>query len=383
MNRTIKYFTSHLLTPISHSEREDLYYRVNNMAYEELCSLYQALEDDVEITISCEESLYDWEFFRQLLRHMRSVKRQYEGGNKSIKMLVSEYKAACETDCTKDIMDISNELFERFAHQSFEDQKLIFKTLIRSKYRLDAYDLLNDTWAKIFVKDLQRLWLKEGETHLIRYIIRYSSEEFLLKHIDELQLYSSYYRELCIRLGNNHSFTIDKHRFYNKWDYFAAMYRLNRGIDGEYILRELFRVIEYGITNASKLYDMEICLLSTQHDSHLAISAKLIRQVNNAVCVMHGAKMSKELAYFYEWDSQIIRTLGEYAEVWSEENGEELTFYQRWMKYCELAIENFPSEYSTYIPRQEAKNHQRREKMLRELQPMIEELELEVVDTPF
>lgn len=383
MNRTIKYFTSHLINPVSHSEREDLYYRVNNMEYKELCSLYEALGNIDEVTTAYEELAYDWVFFRQLLHHMRSIKTQYEGGNKSIKVLVSEYKAACETDCTKDIMDISNELFERFAHQSFEDQKLIFKTLIRSEYRIDAYNLLNDSWAKIFVKDLQRLWLKEGETHLIRYIIRYSSEEFLLKHIDKLQQFSTDYRELCIRLGNNPSFTIDKHCFYDRWDYFVAMYRLNRGIEGEHILRELFRVIEHGITNASKLYDMEICLLCTHHDSHLDISAKLIRQVNNAVCAMHGAKMSKELAYFYEWDSQIIRTLGEYAEVWSEENGEELTFYQRWMKYCELAIENFPSEYSTYIPRQEAKNHQRREKMLRELQPMIEELELEVADTPF
>ena len=353
------------------------------MEYKELCSLYEALGNIDEVTTAYEELAYDWVFFRQLLHHMRSIKTQYEGGNKSIKVLVSEYKAACETDCTKDIMDISNELFERFAHQSFEDQKLIFKTLIRSEYRIDAYNLLNDSWAKIFVKDLQRLWLKEGETHLIRYIIRYSSEEFLLKHIDKLQQFSTDYRELCIRLGNNPSFTIDKHCFYDRWDYFVAMYRLNRGIEGEHILRELFRVIEHGITNASKLYDMEICLLCTHHDSHLDISAKLIRQVNNAVCAMHGAKMSKELAYFYEWDSQIIRTLGEYAEVWSEENGEELTFYQRWMKYCELAIENFPSEYSTYIPRQEAKNHQRREKMLRELQPMIEELELEVADTPF
>ena len=308
---------------------------------------------------------------------------QYEGGNKSIKRLIAEYKASCAANSTEEIMEISNELVERFAYQSFEEQKLIFKTLIRSEYRLDAYNLLNDTWAEMFVKELQRQWLKDDDTNLIRYIIRYSSEEFLLKHLDKLQLCDSDYGELCVRLGNNPSFTIDKHRFYDRWDYYAAMYRLKRDIDGEYILRELFKVIEHGITNASKLYDMEICLLCTHRNSHLDISAKLIRQVNNAVCAMYDAKMSKELAYFYEWDSKIIRALGEYAKVWNKENGEELTFYQQWMKYCEIAIDNFPSEYSTYITWHRAKSNQRRETMLQELQPLIEELDLEVADTTF
>lgn len=383
MNRTHKYFISHLLNPVSQSEREDLYYRVNNMAYKELCSLYKTLGDIEEVTHYGEESVYDWDFLSRLLRHMRSIKRQYEGGNKSIKRLIAEYKASCAANCTEEIMEISNELVERFAYQSFEEQKLIFKTLIRSEYRLDAYNLLNDTWAEMFVKELQRQWLKDDDTNLIRYIIRYSSEEFLLKHLAKLQLYDSDYAELCVRLGNNPSFTIDKHRFYDRWDYYAAMYRLNREIDGEYILRELFKVIEHGITNASKLYDMEICLLSTYRNSHLNISAKLIRQVNNAVCAMCDAKMSKELAYFYEWDSKIIRALGEYAKVWNKENGEELTFYQQWMKYCEIAIDNFPSEYSTYITWHRSKSNQRRETMLQELQPLIEEFDLKVADTTF
>ena len=375
MDNMNEYFSTHLIAPASHAELDSLCYRVNNMSYDEVCSIYREVRKFYNRD-------YDYEAVERLSQHIKRVKVKLEGGNKPIKQLIKEFKNA---SCKEDAEEIADELYERFDKQSFEEQRLIMKTLIKTDYRHEAYYRLNNTWGEMVVKDLQRHWLKWGDDQPIIYIIRFSSEEFLVKHAEKLSSAGDIeYLELCLRLANNPKFVIEEHRFYSKCFYYALLYKLDRGIDKEFLQRELFKTIEENLMDFPELYvDELLYTYSNYHDSNNYVSIRYLPNVRNAIHAMQSVGIKDELYYFYDWDSQIIRTLGEYAEVWSEENGEELTFYQRWMKYCELATDNFPTEYATKIKKRIEDHKQRQERVIEELKPFMEDFELELCDTPF
>ena len=380
MNNTSEYFISQLKNPVSVSELDNLFYRVDTMSYDDICSLYRDLRNHSEKYTFGDGPRYDWEAINRLLRHIKSVKTKLEGGNKPIKQLINDNKSACCEDAAAEIAD---ELYDRFKHQSFEDQRLIMKTLIKPDPRDEAYYLLDDVWGKMFVKELQRHWLKCGDTQPIEYIIKFSSEEFLLIHLDDLTTSGIVYMELCLRLANNPLFVIDEHRFSNRRHYYAILYKLGRGVDGEYFTRELFKAIENALMTFSKHYVEHLYRFEYRVDSDSLISAKLFPEVHDAIWAMQYVGIKDEVFYFYDWDSNIIRQLREFTKTWQEEKGEEMPFYEMWSKYRELAIENFPAEYAMLIKKKAEENKQKQLEMVEQLRPFMEELDLEWCDTPF
>ena len=380
MNKTSEYFISQLISPVSSSELDSMFYRVSVMSYDEVCSLYRALYNHSEEYTFGNGPKYDWGSINRLLRHIKSVKTRLEGGYKSIKQLIKDYKSA---SCEDEASAIADELYDRFKHQSFEDQKLIMKTLIKTNDRQEAYYLLNDTWGEMFVKDLQRHWLRWGDTQPIVYIIKFSSEEFLLKHLDDLTTRGIEYMELCLRLANNPEFVIDEHRFSNRWQYYAILYKLGRGVDGEYMLRELFKIIENTLITSSEYYISYLWTLNDHHEKDHFISAQLFPEVLEAICAMQYVGIKDEVLYFYDWDTNITRQLKEFMLSWHDEHGVEPAFHEMWMKYRELAIENFPAEYAILIKKKAEENKQKQLEMVEQLKPFMEDLGLEWCDTPF
>lgn len=146
--------------------------------------------------------------------------------------------------------DAADELFDRFNYISYNEQKRVLKAFLNSEYRCMARQLLDDEWAKMFLTTLQRNWIKDGDTTAVKYIIKNSDEDFLLKHIVKLANdWTSEYNLLCIRLGHNPRFTLDEKLLWRKWSYYTVMCVLGRGINSKDILAEVF-------AKSNKLYSM-------------------------------------------------------------------------------------------------------------------------------
>lgn len=108
------------------------------------------------------------------------------------------------------------------------------------------------------------------------------------------------------------------------------------------------------------------------------ISAKLIPEVQNALRNMRDAEFNEELEFFYRWDSDIRAKL-EAAERELESQGKKCDNLQdRWSLYCKIAKENFP-DISLFWQQSTKCN----EDVIAKLQPMLDELGLEIDDSPF
>ena len=372
MKNINEYIVSRLAKPVSYSEIDMIYWHLEKMSHAELCSLNIALNNIYQSSSSEEGISYDWEIIERLTKNLKRRKIALEGGNKSIKQLLAELKNASSED---EKMDIGEELFERFEHQSFGDQKLIFKGLIKEGCMLQVYNLINDKWGEIFIKELERIWRRDDDNMFARYIVKFSSEEFLLKHIERLSMHKHLYPTLCIRLSNNPAFVIDNNMFDNKWDYRATMYKLGRGEEREVLRRDIFKLIEHAIHNAAISYDDIMVIHRSTEEKVRYISILLNRTVRYATFAMQHAELNEEIEYIYEWDSQNIRELYKSLDEWYEEHGEELTFRQLWFAYCEVAKRNFPSEHQSIGKHSEAK-------LLEQLQPMLDDMGFELYDSP-
>ena len=252
MNNANEYIISQLKKPTNYSDIDFILWMVNKMTHEEVCSLDSDLSEISETVSMNEEFVYDWDAIRRICHCIKKLKARYSGGNKTLSKLIAELKE-------NNSFEVADELFDRFDYISYNEQKRVLEALLNSEYRCMARQLLDDEWAKMFLTTLQRNWIKEGDTTAVKYIIKYSDEDFLLKHIDKLaNEWTSEYNLLCIRLGHNPRFTLDERLLWRKWSYYTVMCVLGRGINSKEILAEVFSEVKQAIFDASdSLADIE------------------------------------------------------------------------------------------------------------------------------
>ena len=364
MENINRYIISQLKRPVDRLKLMAINNIVKILSVEELCSLYDEVADIIDDT-----NAYDWDAIHRVLRWVRRAAWDKIGGNKTITELVKLYK---ETGSKL----AGDELCERFEHQSFEVQKCIFKTLIHTDYILDLYHYLNDTWGKILVDDLKQMW-EDGITDIgVEYVIKFADEEFIWKHKDEFM--QRHYDLVAMRLGNDPRFVVDRKKCGYKWVYYRVMQHLGEGVDREQLLKELFQTIAFCIKNASRytyIIEQNLDMLG----GGCYVSAQLILDV--AIAIREFCKMGlhDEVLLFHEWDTSIRQKVDKKIAERYDDSQYELSSSEMWMMYCNIARRNFPEKYA-YMVAEDPRCIKRRNEMIDELKPFIEQFGFEVED---
>lgn len=362
METTNQYIITQLKKPVDRLKLMTIGNIIKILSNEELCSLYDEIAD-----ITDDSNTYDWDAIHKVLRWVRRAAWDKMGGNKTITELVKLYK---ETGSKL----AGDELCERFEHQSFEVQKCIFKTLIHTDYILDLYPYLNDTWGKILVDDLKQMW-EDGITDIgVEYVIKFADEEFIWKYKDEFL--QRHYDLVAMRLGKDPRFVVDRTKCGYKWVYHRVMQHLGEDVDREQLLMELFEVIASYIKNASRytsIIERHIDMLG----GGCIISAQLILDV--AIAIREFCKMGlhDEVLLFHEWDTSIRQKVDKNIAERYDDSQYELSSSEMWMMYCKIARHNFPEKYA-YMVAEDPRRIERRNEMINELKPFIEQFGFEV-----
>ena len=364
MENINRYIISQLKRPVDRLKLMATGNIINILSAKELCLLYDEIAE-----ITDDSNTYDWDAIHRVLRWVRRAAWDKIGGNKTITELVKLYK---ETGSKL----AGDELCERFEHQSFEVQKCIFKTLIHTDYILDLYHYLNDTWGKILVDDLKQMW-EDGITDIgVEYVIKFADEEFIWKHKDEFM--QRHYDLVAMRLGNDPRFVVDRKKCGYKWVYYRVMQHLGEGVDREQLLKELFQTIAFCIKNASRytyIIEQNLDMLG----GGCYVSAQLILDV--AIAIREFCKMGlhDEVLLFHEWDTSIRQKVDKKIAERYDDSQYELSSSEMWMMYCNIARRNFPEKYA-YMVAEDPRCIKRRNEMIDELKPFIEQFGFEVED---
>jgi hypothetical protein len=270
-----------------------------------------------------------------------------------------------------------DEICERFEYQSFEMQKHIFKALIHTDYfLLELYPYLNDTWGEILVDDLKQMWENDITDIGVEYVIKFADEEFIWKHKDEFL--QRHYDLVAMRLGKDPRFVVDRTKCGYKWVYYRVMQHLGEDVDRERLLMELFEVIASYIKNASRYTS-----IIEQHLDMLGggciISAQLILDVAIAIREFCNMGLHDEVFLFHEWDTSIRQKVDKKIAERYDDSHYELSASEMWLMYCNIARRNFPEKYA-YMVAEDPRCIKRREEMINELKPFIEQFGFEVED---
>lgn len=383
MDNISKYILSHLGKPTPYMEFLAMVDLLKMMDDDESERLYQTLGkmldecDGSHLIIYGIEPLdlgtYDWSTITELCERLCALNEKDNKRNKSISELLELAMSGGE-----DGYDCVMELCDRFPYQSFDDQKRIIKGLLPNAHDCICYSIISDMWGEILIDDIVRMWRREKNMHYNRYIIKYASEDFVWEHIGELSNNCYDYGLLCRRLGNNPNFEIDRKKFRSKWAYYSALKYLGQEIDGEQLLEELFCAIKCYITNPKRAFGLVERELDIRGIKNY-ISAKLMPDVIAAIEEFNDMGLCDETLFFYEWDATIRRMVNErldeqYADTQCMPSIEDM-----WLLYCKIARHNFPEKYA-YMVAEDPRCIKRREEMLDELKPFIEQFGFEVED---
>ena len=363
MENINRYIISQLKRPVDRLKLMAIGNIINILSAKELCLLYDEIAE-----ITDDSNTYDWDAIHKVLRWVRRATWNKDGGNKSISELIQLYKDTGSKMA-------GDEICERFEYQSSEMQKHIFKTLIHTDYfLLELYPYLNDTWGKILVDDLKQMWENDITDICVEYVIKFADEEFIWKHKDEFL--QRHYDLVAMRLGNDPRFVVDRTKCGYKWVYYRVMQHLGEDVDREQLLMELFEVIASYIKNASRYTS-----IIEQHIDMLGggciISAQLILDV--AIAIREFCKMGlhDEVLLFHEWDTSIRQKVDKKIAERYDDSQYELSSSEMWMMYCNIARCNFPEKYA-YMVAKDPRCIKRRNEMINELKPFIEQFGFEV-----
>lgn len=362
MENINQYIIDQLKRPVDRLKLMAIGNIINILSAKELCLLYDEIAE-----ITDDSNTYEWDAIHKVLRWVRRAAWDKMGGNKTITELVKLYK---ETGSKL----AGDELCERFEHQSFEVQKCIFKTLIHTDYILDLYSYLNDTWGKILVDDLKQMW-EDGITDIgVEYVIKFADKEFIWKHKDEFL--RRHYDLVAMRLGNDPRFVVDRKKCGYKWEYYRVMQHLGEGVDREQLLKELFQAIAFCIKNASRytyIIEQNLDMLG----GGCYVSAQLMPDVEIAIREFCEMGLRDEVLLFHEWDTSIRQKVDKKIAERYDDSQYELSISEMWMMYCNIARRNFPEKYA-YMVAEDPRCIKRREEMLDELKPFIEQFGFEI-----
>ena len=87
--------------------------------------------------------------------------------------------------------------------------------------------------------------------------------------------------------------------------------------------------------------------------------------------------LRNEVLLFHEWDTSIRQKVDKKIAERYDDSQYELSSSEMWMMYCNIARRNFPEKYA-YMVAEDPRCIKRREEMLDELKPFIEQFGFEI-----
>lgn len=377
MNKTFEYILTQLRKSLYSRELNAIYALLNMMNDEELKSVKERLQSIIDHIYDdlAAQSEYNEESIECVLDFIKdTLKSRNISPNRSVTELLELLTKNCENR-----LSIVAELCERFEHQSFEDQKRIIKSLLRYDHDYISHTIMNDYWGEILIDDIVEMWQWCKDRSYNRYIIKYAKEEFVWEHIDEFSITKWDYELLCRRLGNHPDFKIDQSKLHNQFTYYSVLKSLGREIDNEAVLGELFSYIRDCIVAPNRYLAMIEHELSITYPSKFYISSKLIPIVRDAIWSFSQMKLNEELLFFYEWDSDIRQKVDAILQKRYADRMYNPMIEEMWFLYCQLARQLFPERFA-YMMNEDSRHAKRRNEMLYELKPFIEQFGFEVED---
>ena len=377
MNKTFEYILTQLRNPLYSRELNSMYALLNMMNDEELKSVKERLQSIIDHIYDdlAAQSEYNEESIECVLGFIEdTLKSRNISLNRSVTELLELLTKKCENR-----LSIVAELCERFEHQSFEDQKRIIKSLLRYDHDYISHTIMNDYWSEILIDDIIKMWQWCKDRSYNRYIIKYAKEELVWEHIEEFSITKWDYELLCRRLGNHPNFKIDQSKLHNKFRYYSVLKSLGEDVDNDEIMRELFSYIRDCIVAPNRYLAMIEHELSITCPNEFYISSKLIPTVCDAIWSLSHMKLNEELLYFYEWDSDIRKKVDAILKKRYADRMYNPTIEEMWSLYCALARELFPGKY-VFLLSEDTRQAKRRNEMIDELKPFIEQFGFEVED---
>jgi hypothetical protein len=156
------------------------------------------------------------------------------------------------------------------------------------------------------------------------------------------------------------------------------MQHLGEGVDREQLLKELFQTIAFCVKNASRcsyIIEPNIDMLGGGY----YVSAQLMPDVEIAIREFCEMGLRDEVLLFHEWDTSIRQKVDKEFATRYVDPQNEFSFREMWLMYCRIARCNFPEKYA-YMVAEDPRCIKRREEMLDELKPFIEQFGFEVED---
>ena len=383
MNTTGEFIISQLNTPLSAGDIYHLEWLIDGMNYEEVCELHDELTSNIEADYSDHGFEAAWEAVMDICNYVEERKRALSGGYRSISEVLAEFKKHPHTA-------LASEMLKRFDHLTRREQKRIIAALLNAEDEDEMYMTfapLNDELAQEMLPQLERTWLKHSYMAATIYFIKYSSEEFLLKHLDKIEEFTINYNKLCVRLKDNPKFEMKEERLYNKWQYFATLCAMGRKVTRQELMMELFATIKSALLKPSFTFDdIRSARLHFFEPEDAITTVKSIPEIKEAIHALHEVELNEELRYFLKWESEVKRAYvkeldkDEYSYL---DSADEI---DRWMFYCRIAKEHFPdptafSDGADQAKR--AKSEEMGEQMRSQMGDVFEILGLELIDEPF
>lgn len=370
MKNINEYILSQLKTSTSQRDNSMLFWFIDRLNYDELCSLQEAM-NGISETVSMHESFtYDWGLILRLRDKIWMAKNRCMGGNKPIVEVLEAYKESRSEELVE-------ELTSRFPKVAFEEQKLILKSLFELDNEIELYSLMNDSWAPMFIKELEHQWLVLDNPNATEYVIRHSSEEFLLEHAERFSKEPYFHFIAALRLGNNPAYRVDIGLLHDKWEYYALQCVLGRGIDRREMLLQVFKAVKEALSASLDTFRAieEDCLRFGSHYEYVSIVD--IPEINQAVRAMEKAQLDEELCYLYNWDAKVCTLVAEAMEEMMDNSDEEMSLWDKWRIYRDIAVENFPADLMPVADMTEERER------LEKFQELMSGLGLGVIDNPF
>ena len=166
--------------------------------------------------------------------------------------------------------------------------------------RMWAYTKLLKFWDDCFEPVVRTLWGQYHEDKCAWAIIRFFPESYVLEHIEELSFGENYYH-ICLRLGMNEEFSIDKTKL-TAVKYLSILHRTGRRINEDEAYRLLYQIIENLCTEGLSLRDI---LYMGCRDRSIAPYPYDIPTIRQTLYDLDDMGVNKVLHAFTSWANDV------------------------------------------------------------------------------
>ena len=290
-------------------------------------------------------SFKDREFLISHIEKMTMPPKRQPQRNETIGELLKQF---CNKN-SKMVQVARIKLRRRYGHQTTAVQRKIIDAFLDGAKgdRHWAFGRLMRGWDKCFESKIDALWHTHHEELCRCIIVRYFSEEYLMKHEDvwksraaderceevdacsnceymmqleevgeDYGLYADFkaYKHICMRLVNTPGFVVDRNRLF-EGDYYEVMAMTGGHVNGAEMLDYIFRLVAKQLESPETIFVFTYpgCDDSWGRGSK-DYSVATVCDLEHLLYYMALLKLDKELIHFFNWDRSVGERFSWYVD---------------------------------------------------------------------